>query len=113
MTLEKDKEDQSKYYLSYLKPPVLDKKWANCNINAEEWANIPKFSTLDDILTPLRLLKLFFDDLLVDTNFGYTSLYSHREKAGITFETTNDKIRLFLSMLLLSRCRKLSDCKMY
>ena len=33
LTLEKDKEDQSKYYLSYPKPPVLDMKWANCDIN--------------------------------------------------------------------------------
>ena len=56
MTLEKDKEDQSKYYLSYPKPPVLDIKWANRDINVVEWANIPKFSTLDNIVTPLRLL---------------------------------------------------------
>ena len=60
MTLEKDKEDQSKYYLSYPKPPVLDIKWANRDINVEEWANIPKFSVLDDLVTPLRLLELFF-----------------------------------------------------
>ena len=26
LTLEKDKEDQIKYYLSYPKPPVLDMK---------------------------------------------------------------------------------------
>ena len=60
MALEKDKEDQSKYYLSYPKPPVLDIKWANRDINVEEWANIPKFSVLDDLVTPLRLLELFF-----------------------------------------------------
>ena len=60
MTLEKDKEDQSKYYLSYPKPPVLDMKSANRDINVVEWANIPNFSVLDDLLTPLRLLKLFF-----------------------------------------------------
>ena len=59
MTLEKDKEDQSKYYLSYPKPPVLDIKWANRDINVVEWANIPKFSALDDLVTPLRLLELF------------------------------------------------------
>ena len=40
-TLEKDKEDQSKYYLSYPKPPVLDTKWANRDIDIVEWANIP------------------------------------------------------------------------
>ena len=60
MTLEKDKEDQSKYYLSYPKPPVLDMKWANRVINVLDWANIPKFSALDDLVTPLKRLELFF-----------------------------------------------------
>ena len=60
MTLEKDKENYSKYYVSYPKPLVLDKKWANRDINVIEWANIPKFSALDDLVTPLRLLELFF-----------------------------------------------------
>ena len=59
MILEKDEEDQSKYYLSYPNPPVLDTKSANCDINVVEWANIPKFSALDDLVTPLRLLELF------------------------------------------------------
>ena len=59
LTLEKDKEDQSKY-LSYPKPPVLDMKSANPDINVLEWANIPNFSALDDLVTPLRLLELFF-----------------------------------------------------
>ena len=54
LTLEKDKEDQSKYYLSYPKLPVLDMKWENRDINVVEWANIP------NLLTPLRLLELFF-----------------------------------------------------
>ena len=54
MVLEKDKEDQSKYYLSYPKLPVLDMKWENRDINVVEWANIP------NLLTPLRLLELFF-----------------------------------------------------
>ena len=60
LTLEKDKEDQSKYYLSYPKPPVLDMIWGNRDINVIEWANIPKFSALDDLVTPLRLLESFF-----------------------------------------------------
>ena len=60
MTLEKDKEDQSKYYLSYPKPPVLDMKSANRDINVVEWANISNFSALDDLVTPLILLELFF-----------------------------------------------------
>ena len=60
LNLEKDKEDQSKYYLSYPKPPALDMKWANHDINVVEWANIPKFSTLSDLVIPLRLLELFF-----------------------------------------------------
>ena len=60
MTLEKDKEDQSKYYLSYPKLPVLDMNSANRDINVVEWANIPNFSEKDDLVTPLRLLELFF-----------------------------------------------------
>ena len=60
LTLEKDKEDQIKYYLSYPKPPVLDVKSANRDINVVEWANIPNFSALDDLVTPFRLLELFF-----------------------------------------------------
>ena len=43
MTLEKDKEDQSKHYLIYPKLPVLDMKWGNHDINVVEWTNIPKF----------------------------------------------------------------------
>ena len=81
MTLEKDKEDQGKHYLCYPNLPAL--KWENRDINVVEWANIPKFSTLDDIVAPLRLLELFFDDLLVDMIFGYIKLYSHRGKAEI------------------------------
>ena len=65
MTLEKDKEDQSKYFLSYPKPPVLDMKWANRDINVVEWVNIPKFSVLDDFVTTLRLLELFFVTLRI------------------------------------------------
>ena len=43
-------------------------------------------------MTPLRLLKLFFDDVLVDMIVGYTKFYSHRERADISFENTNEKI---------------------
>ena len=66
-------------------------KWENCDINVVERANIPKFSKLDNIVTPLRLLELFFDDVLVDMIVGYTKLYSHREKTDIRFEITNEK----------------------
>ena len=52
MTFEKD--------MGYPKPPVLNVKWANCDIKVTEWVNIPKFSVLDNLVTPLRFLKLFF-----------------------------------------------------
>ena len=80
-TLEKDKEDQIKYYLSCPKPPVLDMKWTNHDINVVEWANIQKFSTLDDIVTPLRLLELLFDNVLVDMIFGYSCTVIERKQA--------------------------------
>ena len=85
----------------------------NRDIIAVEWAKIPKFSKLDDIVTPLRLLELFFDDVFVDMIVGYTTLYSYREKVDISFEITSEKTRSFLSMLLLSECHKLPDRKMY
>ena len=56
-------------------------KGENRNINAVEQANIPEFSRLDDIVTPLRHLELFFHDVLVHMIVGYTKLYSHREEA--------------------------------
>ena len=45
LTLEKDKGGQSKY-LRYAKPPALDMKWENHDINVAEWENIPKFPLL-------------------------------------------------------------------
>ena len=66
-----------------------------------------------NIVTPLKLLELLFDNVLVDMIAGYTKLYSHREKTDISFEITNGKICLFSTMLLLSGCHKLLDHKMY
>ena len=37
-------------------------KWKNRDINVVVLANIPKFSKLDDIGTPLTLFDLFFDE---------------------------------------------------
>ena len=88
-------------------------KWENRDFNVAERANIPKCSKIDHIVTPLRLVELFFDYILVDMIVGYTKLHSHREKEDISFEITNEKMRLFLSMLLLSRCDKLLYCRMY
>ena len=68
---------------------------------------------LYDIVTPPKLLELFFDDVLVQMIFGYTKLNSNREKADISFKISNEKIRLFLSMLLLSGCHGPPDHKMY
>ena len=35
-------------------------KGENSDINVVEWVNIPKFSALDDLVTPVTLLELFF-----------------------------------------------------
>ena len=88
-------------------------KWEKHDINVAVRASIPKFSEPDDIVTSLRLLELFFDDVLVGMIVGYTKLYSHRQKADISFEITNEKIHLLLSMLLLRGCHKLLNCEMY
>ena len=44
---------------------------------------------------------------------GYSKLFSHMEKADISSEITNKKIRLFFRMLLLSGCHKFHYRKMY
>ena len=56
------------------------------NINVVKQANIPQFSKLDDIGTPLIIFESFFVDVLVDTVVGYTKLYDHREKADTSLE---------------------------
>ena len=47
-------------------------------------------------------LELLFDDALADICFGYIKWYSQREKAGISFEITNEKDRFFWNTLMLS-----------
>ena len=37
--------------------------WGNYDINVVAQVNIPKVSKLDDIVAPIRLLELFFDDV--------------------------------------------------
>ena len=113
MISAKDKEDQRKYYLSHTKVLVLDMKWKSLDINVVELTKIPQLSKADDILMLLRLPELFFDDVLVGMTAGYTTSYSHRERADISFEITNEKIRLFVSMPLLSGCHKPPGRKMY
>ena len=61
-------------------------KWENCDINVVEQANIPQFSKLDDIGTPLRFFESFFVDVLVDKIISYTKLFGYREKADTSFK---------------------------
>ena len=56
-------------------------KWGNRGINVVERENISEFSKLDDIVTPFRLLEVFFDDVLVDMIVGYTRFYSNRKNS--------------------------------
>ena len=77
-------------------------KWKSCDNNVIEKASISKFSKLDDKGTPLRLLEFLLDD---------ASRSSHREKADIGFGVTNEKIHLFLSMVIW--CQKFPDRKTY
>ena len=46
------------------------------------------------MVTPLKLLELFFDDVLVDMIVDYTKLYNHREKIDIGFEITKEQTHL-------------------
>ena len=69
-------------------------KWENRDINIAEEANIPKFSKLDDIETPLRHFEFFSNDAIVDVIAGYTKLYCHRKETGTSFEVTNETFHL-------------------
>ena len=66
-----------------------------CIPNIVNQGNIPQFSKLDNIGTPLQLLESFFDDSLVDMIFDYTKLYSNTEKAHTCFEISNGTFPLF------------------
>ena len=72
---------------------------------------------LVDMVFDEVLVDMIFDDVLVDMiflkNFDDVLLTTPREKRGISFEITNEKIDLFLSMLLIGECGDLSGCKMY
>ena len=63
-------------------------EWGNRDINVVERENISKFSKLDDIVTPFRLLEVFFDDVLVDMIVGYTMFYSNRKNSLVLKHAT-------------------------
>ena len=63
-------------------------KWGNRGINVVERENISKFSKLDDIVTPFRLLEVFFDDVLVDMIVGYTRFYGNRKNSLVLKHAT-------------------------
>ena len=89
-------------------------KKGNRDINVIEWANNSKFREIDDIVTSLRLLKLFFEDVLGNMIVGYTKLCRHREKADINFEINNENnLLILINILLVNGCHKLPDRKMY
>ena len=71
------------------KKPILNR------VNVVELADIPDFSKLEDIGTPLRLFESLFDDALVDLIVCYTKLYINREKAMTSFEIIDETFRLF------------------
>ena len=95
-------------------------KWENRDINVLEQANIPQFSRLDDIGTPLRLFEWFFANMLVDMIVGNAKLYGHREKADTwkfwklkVMKISLETFCLFFGKLLLSGSHKLPDYKIY
>ena len=68
-------------------------KSPNRDINVVEWANIPNFSALDNLVTPLRLFELFLVTYKLRWFLATSSCAV--EKAGINFEISNEKNRYF------------------
>ena len=63
-------------------------KRENRDINDVERANMQKFSKLDDIVILLRLLELFFNDVLNDLIIAPSCTVIERKWVGaISFET--------------------------
>ena len=90
MTLEKDNEDQSKYYLSYPKPPVLDMKWENRDIvcrmvKDSKVSSSTKWRLRENIV--LRLMECVTPsvsfDIFMDNYFTFFRLLTHLEVNNI------------------------------
>ena len=74
-------------------------KWKNRDVIAAEQTNIPQFSKLDDIGTPLRLFESFFVDMLVDMILATPSCAVIERKQTLVLKISNELFRLFLDML--------------
>ena len=85
LTLEKDKEDQSNYYLSYPKLPVLDMKWENCDINVVKYASSTKWRLGENVILWLRkcLTPSVSSDIFMDNYFPSFRLLTHLEVNNI------------------------------
>ena len=74
-------------------------KWKNRDAIVAEQTNIPQFSKLDDIGTPLRLFESFFVDMLVDMILATPSCAVIERKQTLVLKISNELFRLFLDML--------------
>ena len=74
-------------------------KWKNRDVNVVEQANIPKFSKLDDIGTPLRFFESLFVDVLADMILTTPSCAVIERKQTLVLKISNETFRLFLGML--------------
>ena len=55
-------------------------KWANGDINAVEWVNIPKFSALDLFSYSFQTSRIILCDVLVNMISDYSKLYSRESR---------------------------------
>ena len=74
-------------------------KWKNRDVIVAEQTNIPQFSKLDDIGTPLRLFESFFVDMLVDMILAAPSCAVIERKQTLVLKISNELFRLFLDMV--------------
>ena len=87
-------------YLSYPKPPVLDMRWENHNVNVVEWTNIPKFPLLlsEDWEKTLRLMECLTPsvsfDVFMDSYFTSFRLLTHLGVNDIRAKRVLNKNRL-------------------
>ena len=99
--------------LSNKLPTNVEFAWTKVDLEHQNYQNIPELRKQDELVLPLALLELFFDEELVYQIAEFTILYGKREKADSTFEFLNEKFRLFLAILLLTGYYKLPERRMY
>ena len=110
---ELEPEDVFKPFLTEKGVPLINLKWKKCDLKtlASAFRNVPLRSLLNRKITPYALFNLFFDEEVIQFIVEMTNMYAAQK--GHNFRTTDDEVRLFLAILLLSGYNELPRKYLY